>query len=159
MSSFLVDWNLWGPRHCDILFHLQLFFLTLVWIPGSTGNEFEASDGLSFLSDNIKCGLFSARGLFWRELGSACLLSSKANLMILDCGEGKHRQHLLQGTKQGEWAAHAWKTQTPFCLLRGFIKAAFGVRVVGGMNFFLLTGGEGMGWCSKNLVINLLVPT
>ena len=34
---------------------------------------------------------------------------SKASLLTLGCGGGKV-QHLLQGTKQGEWTACAQKT-------------------------------------------------
>ena len=45
-------------------------------------------------------------------LNQTCLPRSKANLLTLGCGEGKYSIY-LQGTKKGEWAANAQKTQTP----------------------------------------------
>ena len=40
-----------------------------------------------------------------------------------------------------------------------FLKAKFGVRVVGCVIFFGLVGGEIVGWCSRNLVLSLKLPS
>ena len=45
------------------------------------------------------------------ELGSTCLPHSQASLLTPHCGEAKHSVYWA-GTKQGEQAAHAQKTQT-----------------------------------------------
>ena len=54
--------------------------------------------------------------------------------------------------KQGEWAAHAQKTRTPWWLSgQSFWKAAFGVTAAGYKTFFWLVGGKVTGWCFGNL--------
>ena len=40
-----------------------------------------------------------------------------------------------------------------------FLKAKFGVRVVGCVIFFGLVGGKIVGWCSRNLVLSLKLPS
>lgn len=50
------------------------------------------------------------------ELNLGPFAAVQAGLLTLGCAEGKG-QHFLQSTKQGEWAAHIQKAQTPRKLL------------------------------------------
>ena len=68
-------------------------------------------------------------------------------------------QCLLQGTKQGEWAAHAQGTSTLMGFREGILKETFGVRVVA---CGLSSGQLVVRWhsdVSGILLISLLVPT
>ena len=62
-------------------------------------------------------------------------------------------QCLLQGTKQGELAAHAQKTQTLHWLLdKGFLRQCWGnCHKISLRTFFWLVDGEVTGWCFWDL--------
>lgn len=64
------------------------------------------------------------------ELGSTCLPHSQASLLTPHCGEAKHSVYWA-GTKQGEQAAHAQKTQTLHDFQARVLKTLLGEGIIG----------------------------
>ena len=84
------------------------------------------------------------------KLGSTHQPHSKANLLTLSCGEGKYRVYCRCPVRRTGGSCSE-DLNSLVAVREGLLKATFGVRVVGGVTFFRLVGGEVTGWCSRNL--------
>lgn len=96
--------------------------------------------------------------LLQTELGSACSLSSKVNLLKTGCGEESTMFIAGSSKNCGQFKIKRSELLDGFSR-KEFLKAKFGVRVAGCVSFFGLVGGEIMGWCSGHLVLSLKLPS
>ena len=76
----------------------------------------------------------------------------------LKCGSLEQRKVYSQ-VKQGKRVACAKKPELPDGFQWEVLKGKFRVRLAGCVTFFWLPGGEVTGWCSRNLMLSLKLPS
>ena len=92
----------------------------------------------------------------WRMLSSPSLCAS----CTVRANKPNHesltqRKVYCKGQARNTGGSCSKDPHSPMVFREEFSKIKFGVRAAGCVTFFWLVGGEVIGWCSRNLVLNL----